>query len=65
MRSAIDLIFAFARCLHVDNAVRSTGSKLMRKIYPQDTRNSETLMVANVLALLKNSAIGRHSIQLS
>ena len=58
----IDLAFAFASRSCVDKAVRSTGSKLMQEIYPQDARNGATLVVAEVLALLANLAIGKRLI---
>ena len=65
MRSVIDLTFALTSRSRIDEAVRSTGSKLMRGIYPRDARNGATFVVAEVLALLENSAIGRRSTQSS
>lgn len=61
MQSAIDLALAFASRLRVDETVRFIGSKLVQKIYPQDTRNGKIFVVAEVLVLLANLAIGKRS----
>ena len=65
MQSAINLALVFASLLRVDEAVKSTGSKLIWSIYPQDTRNGRTFVVAEVLELLENLAMGNCSTQLS
>ena len=65
MQSAINLALVFASFLCVNEVVKSTESKLIWGIYPQDTKNGGTSVVTDVLALLENLAIGRCFIQLS
>ena len=60
MQSAINLAFAFVRRSRVKEAVRFTGSNLMRGTYPRDTKNGSIFVVAEVFALLENLAIGKH-----
>ena len=61
MQFEIDLVFAFARRLRVEKAVRSIKSKLIYGTYPQDAKNGGILVVTEMLALLENSAIDRQS----
>lgn len=59
----MNLAFAFASRLRVDKAVRFTGSNLIRGMQSCNTRNNRTFVMAKVLALLKNSVIGKRSTQ--
>lgn len=65
MQFAIDSTLALAKCSRVDNAVRSIKLKFMPGMHLQHIKNSETLMMAKVLALLKNLVVDRRSIQSS
>ena len=63
IQSEIDLACAFAMRSHVEEAMRSIGSKLICGTYFCDTRNDGSFVVSEVFALLENSTINRQSIQ--
>lgn len=61
----MDMAVALASRSRVDEAERSTGSKLIRGTIPRDKRKGGVFVVAEVLAFPLNSAIGSNFTQSS